>query len=239
MQGLQNIKKWNRKKYKDFVEFLKSLQDKKYKDFSSSLILNSKYEMIGIRTPIMRNIAKTIAKGNIEEFLKCVQDNYYEEIMIQGFVISHIKDEEVFYNYFRKHITKIDCWGLCDSFCSSLKIVRKYEDKYFQESLKMALKKEEFISRIGLIIILDHFIRKENLNAIFETLNKIQSDKFYINMAEAWLVCELYIKYPNETNEFIKKNNLNKFTQNKAIRKIRDSYRVSKEEKELLNAFKK
>ena len=39
--------------------------------------------------------------------------------------------------------------------------------------------------------------------------------------------------------EFIKKNNLNKFTQNKAISKIHDSYRVSKEEKESLNAFKK
>lgn len=239
MQELQEINKWNKETYKEFVKYLMSFQDVKFRDFSKSLILNSKYELIGIRTPAMRNIAKTIAKGNIEEFLKYAQDKYYEEIMIQGFVISHIKDEEVFYKYFKKHITKIDCWGLCDSFCSSLKIVEKYEEKYFNEAIKMALDEEEFISRIGLIIILDHFINEGNLTIIFDTLNKIKSDKFYINMAEAWLVCEMYIKHPKETLKFIKKNNLNKFTQNKAISKIHDSYRVSKEEKEMLNKYRK
>ena len=58
-------------------------------------------------------------------------------------------------------------------------------------------------------------------------------------MAEAWLLCEMYIKFPKETTHFLEKNNLNKFTQNKAISKIHDSYRVSKEEKELLNILKR
>ena len=58
-------------------------------------------------------------------------------------------------------------------------------------------------------------------------------------MAEAWLVCEIYIKFPKEAIEFIKKNNLNKFTQNKAISKIHDSFRVSTKEKELLTKYKK
>jgi len=103
----------------------------------------------------------------------------------------------------------------------------------------MALNQEEFVSRVGLVMILNHFISQDNLNYIYETLNKIQSDKFYINMAEAWLVCEMYIKYPKETKEFLKKNRLNKFTQNKAISKIHDSYRVDKEEKELLSKYRK
>ncbi len=231
--------KWNKETYKEFLKYLFTLQDLKYKEFHSSLVLNSKYEMIGIRVPIMRSVAKEIAKSNIEEFLKQAQDNYYEEVMIQGLVISHIKDEKIFFEYFKKHITKIDNWALCDSFCSSLKIVEKYEEKYFKEAISLALDDTEFISRIGLVIILNHFINKENLNTIFDTLNKIQSDKFYINMAEAWLVCEMYTKFPKETKEFIKENNLNKFTQNKAISKIHDSYRVSKEEKELLNKYRK
>ena len=58
-------------------------------------------------------------------------------------------------------------------------------------------------------------------------------------MAEAWLICEMYIKYPKEIKKFLENNNLNKFTQNKAISKIHDSYRVSKEEKELLKILKK
>lgn len=233
------ITTWNRDKYRQFVEYLISIQDLKYKEFHSSLVLNSKYEMIGIRVPIMRDIAKKIAKGNIEEFLEYAQDRYYEEVMIQGLVISHIKDEKEFYKYFREYIKKIDNWALCDSFCSSIKIVKKYEEKYFKEAVKMALNKKEFISRVGLVMILNHFINQNNFDGIFDTLNKIQSDKFYINMAEAWLLCEMYIKFPKETTKFLKKNNLNTFTQNKAISKIHDSYRVSKEEKEILNNYRK
>lgn len=230
---------WNKETYKEFIKYLKSLEDLKYKDFNKSIVLNSKYEMIGIRLPIMRDIAKKISKTNLEDFLKYSDNKYYEEVMIQGLVISNIKDEEVFYKYFKEYINKIDNWALCDSFCNSIKIVRKYEDKYFNEAINLSLKKEEFISRVGLIIILNHFINKDNLDMIFNILNKINSDKFYINMAEAWLVCELYIKYPNETLKYIKNNNLNKFTQNKAISKIHDSYRVSKDEKEYLNKFRK
>ena len=217
---------WNTKIYQLFVQYLITQKDEKYKKFHSSLVLNSKYEMIGIRVPIMRKIAKEIAKTNIEEFLKYAQNNYYEEIMIQGLVISHIKDEKIFNKYFKEYINKIDNWALCDTFCSSIKIVEKHEDKYFREAVKMSLNKKEFISRIGLVMI-------------FDLLNEIESDKFYINMAEAWLLCEMYIKFPKETKTFIQKNNLNKFTHNKAISKIHDSYRVSKEEKEYLNTLRK
>lgn len=230
---------WNKETYKEFIKYLKSLEDKKYKDFNKSIVLNSKYEMIGIRLPIMRDIAKKISKTNIEAFLKYIGNNYYEEIMIEGLVIALIKDEEIFYKYFKEYIKKIDNWALCDSFCNSIKIVRKYEDKYFNEAINLSLSNDEFISRVGLVIILNHFINKDNLNIIYDTLNKISSDKFYINMAEAWLICEIYIKYPNETIVFIKNNNFNKFTQNKAISKIRDSYRITKEEKDLLNKFRK
>ena len=231
--------KWNEENYKKFIKYLISIQDLKYKEFHSSLVVNSRYEIIGIRLPVMRNIAKEIAKSNIEEFLKLAQNKYYEEVMIQGLVISHIKEESIFYKYFKKYIKKIDNWALCDSFCSSIKIVRKYEDKYFEEAIKLALNKKEFISRVGIVLILDHFISQEYLEKIFDMMNEIQSDKFYINMAEAWLICDMYIKFPKETEVYLKQNNLNKFTQNKAISKIHDSYRVSREEKELLNNYKK
>mgnify|MGYP002855510994 CR=1 FL=1 len=230
---------WNKDSYKKFVEYLFSIKDLKYKEFHSSLVLDSKYEIIGIRLPIMREIAKDISKTNIEEYLKVAENKYYEEVMIQGLVISHIKDENTFYKYFLKHVEKIDNWALCDSFCSSIKIIRSHEDKYFAESIKMSLSKDEFVSRVGLVIILAHFISPSNLEKIFDTLNKITTDKFYINMAEAWLVCEIYTKFPNETEKFLKNNNLNKFTQNKAISKIHDSYRVGKEEKEMLKQYKK
>ena len=230
---------WDKDKYNSFIELLKSLQDIKYKKFNASLVLNSKYDMIGIKIPVMRDIAKTISKGNIISFLENSENNYYEEIMIQGLTISYIKDENVFNKYFNKHVKKIDNWALCDSFCSSIKIIRNFEEKYFELASKMALNEEEFISRVGIVIILNYFVNEKNIETIFNILNEIKSDKFYINMAEAWLICEMYTKFKDKTLEFLKNNNLNSFTQNKAISKIRDSYRVSKEEKEYLKNYKK
>lgn len=238
MQDLNNIS-WNKNSYNEFVKYLKSIEDIEYKSFHSSLVLNSKYKMIGIRLPIMRKIAKEIAGGDIEQFLNCSKDEYYEEVMIQGLVISQIKNESTFYKYFTSHIKKIDNWALCDTFCNSIKIVKKYEEKYFKEAVNLALNKDEFLSRTGLVIILSHFVTEKNYKTIINTLNRIKSDKFYINMAEAWLVCELYIKLPTQTIDFIKNNKLNKFTHNKAISKIHDSYRVSKEDKDYLNTLRK
>ena len=122
------IKTWNKENYNKFVKYLLNLQDVKYKDFHSSLVLNSKYEMIGIRVPIMRDVAKKISKSNIEEFLEYAKNKYYEEVMIQGLIISHIKDEKMFYKHFIEFIKKIDNWAICDSFCSSIKLVRNYDE---------------------------------------------------------------------------------------------------------------
>jgi len=57
-------------------------------------------------------------------------------------------------------------------------------------------------------------------------------------MAIAWLISICYIKYPNITIKYIKQNSLNKFTFNKTISKICDSYRVSCKEKQTLKNLK-
>lgn len=57
-------------------------------------------------------------------------------------------------------------------------------------------------------------------------------------MAEAWLICEIFTKYPENTIKYFENNNLNKFTINKAISKIRDSFRVSKEKKDYILKYK-
>lgn len=229
---------WNKKSYQEYLEYLLKIKEEEYKKFHSKLCF-TKYEILGIRVPKLREIAKKISKTNIEDFLRLCESNYYEEVFIEGLVISQIKDEELFLNYFYKYIEKIDNWGICDSFCNSLKIVNNNPNKYFQIATSLSLKESEFISRIGLIIILNFFVKEEYIKDIFNILNTINSDKYYVNMAQSWLVCELYIKYPSYTEEFLLDNNLNNFTHNKSISKIRESYRISKEKKDYLNTLKR
>lgn len=233
-----NFNIWNKNTYQDYLKYLKSIAKIEYKNFHSKLCF-TKYEILGIKVPIMRNIAKNISKTDYEEFLKLCTSTYYEEIMIEGLVLAYIKDENIFFKYFYKYIEKIDNWGICDSFCNSLKIIKNNPLKYFEIAKKLSLDKKEFTSRVGLIIILNFFIQKDYINKIFDILDSIDSELYYINMAQAWLICEIYIKYPTQTEKYLLNNKLNKFTHNKAISKIRESYRIPKHTKEYLNTLKR
>ena len=78
------------------------------------------------------------------------------------------------------------------------------------------------------------------LAVIFDRVARVKDrEEYYIRMAVAWLVCECFIKYPDETYGFLKSRILPTWTQNKSISKIRDSYRVPKEVKDALLTLKK
>lgn len=229
---------WNKKNYQEYIKHLHSIKEPKYKEFHSKLCF-TKYKILGIRLPILRNIAKTISKTNIIDFLNLTNHTYYEEVMIEGLVISTIKEEILFDKYFFPYINKIDNWAICDTFCNSIKIVNTNPQKYFPIFKNLSLQEDEFTSRVGLVTILSHFIKEPYIKEIFEILDNIKSDKYYINMAESWLICELYIKFPKLTEQYLLNNNLNNFTHNKSISKIKDSYRISKSTKDYLNTLKR
>ena len=69
--------------------------------------------------------------------------------------------------------------------------------------------------------------------------DKYTTNDYYVQMAVAWLISICYIKYPVSTTKYIENNKLDNFTHNKAIQKIKDSYRVSPEDKKFLNKFKR
>jgi len=235
-----NLKKelWSQKDYHSYIEYLRSLQDEKYKLFHQSLV-TTKYEILGIPVPIQRKIAKEISKGDYQSFLKFCEFNFYEEVIIEGFVIANIKEEEVFYPYFKSFLSKIDNWAICDSFCNSLKIIEKNHEKYFQEIKKLLYDSHEFTVRVGLVLLLSFYVKEEYVTTILDLISGIFREEYYIKMAMAWLIAECFILYPEKTWPFLKKNDLDVFTHNKAISKITDSYRVSREVKDELKKYRK
>ena len=67
------------------------LKNDEYREFHSGLGIN-KDNLIGIKLPILKDIAKNISKGNYQEFIKYNTHQYYEEIMIHGLIIGYIKN---------------------------------------------------------------------------------------------------------------------------------------------------
>lgn len=221
-------------------EELKSLQDKKYKEFHSKLCPGTN-NIIGIRIPVLREYAKTLLKEkDFKTLINNIDDEYYEEIMLQGMLIGLVKkDFNEIKPYIENFIPKINNWAICDTFCAGLKITKKYKEEMWNLINKYVTSDKEFYIRFAVVMILDYYIEEEYIEADFKIFNNIKSDKYYVQMAVAWAISICFIKYYEKTIEYIKTANLDEFTYNKAIQKAIESYRITKEQKDTLKKMKR
>lgn len=229
---------WDEVQYNKLINYLNNIGEEKYKDFNSKLVL-TKYKMYGIKVPILRDIAKKISKTNIISFLDIVKSNSYEEVMIEGLVISYIKEVDLCVKYFNKFINKIDNWAICDTCISSMKIVNKNKELFLKQIKKYIESKNEYVVRVGVVLLLNYYIEDSYIDLVFDIIDSINREDYYINMAIAWLVSVCFVKYRNKTFKYLNDNKLNRFTYNKSIQKIIESYRVSLEDKEILRSMKR
>lgn len=234
-----NRAEWSELDYQDFVNYLDSISDKKYKDFQKRFVLDSK-DIKGIKIPILKEISKEISKGNYQEFLNLIQINSYEEANIYGLVISYLKIHvEDILRYLDDFIIHIDNWATNDIVACNLKIIKKNQEVGL-EKIKEYLKSDNpWIIRFGLVLLLAHYINDDYIDKALVLANEVTNDHYYVKMANAWLISICYIKYRDKTNEFLLNTKIDDWTYNKSISKIRDSYRVSKEDKDFLLTIKK
>ncbi|MEL7656157.1 MAG: DNA alkylation repair protein [Bacillota bacterium] len=213
--------------------------EEEYKKFQSSLIPGED-RLLGVRLPYLRELAKEIAKEDWREYLKTAEDEYYEEIMLQGLVIGYAKaaPEEIL-EFTARFISKINNWGVCDSFCTGLKIAKKHP-KLVWDFIQPYLRSEkEFEIRFAVIMMLAHFITDEYIDEVIFCLDKIRHEGYYVKMGVAWAVSVCYVKYPEKTMTYLKNNHLDDFTFNKSLQKILESYRVDQESKTVIRSMKR
>ncbi len=212
--------------------------DEKYKKYHQSLVPGLS-NMLGVRMPKVRELAKWASKQNWEAEWDDLSNDCYEELMIKGILIGYGKlNQEEQTAYLEKYVPLINNWGICDCCCSTWKFMRKNQEYWF-DFLKLYLESEnEFEVRFAVVAMLDHFINDAYIDRLFQAFDAVRQEGYYVKMAIAWAVSVCYIKYPEKTWEYLQKKSLDNFTHNKAIQKIRESYRVSKEEKDRLLELK-
>ncbi len=222
-------------------EELKGLADKKYKEFHKGLCPGTE-NILGVRVPILRNYAKKLAKEyEIKALLENIDNEYYEEIMLQGMLIGLEKDKDI-QNILKDieiFVPKIDNWGVCDVFCAGLKITKKHLREMWNFLQKYVTSDKEFEIRFGVVMILDYYITEEYLERIFAIFDSIKSNQYYVQMAVAWAISICLIKFYDKTINYLKTSHIDKFTYNKALQKAIESYRITDEQKSFLRKMKK
>lgn len=224
---------------KEIKEKLLKLADDKYKEFHKRLC-NTKYEILGVRLPILRGIAKKIAKDNWEEYIIKSKNEVYEEVMLQALIIGYAKiDIKQTTKYLDIVMHKIDNWAICDSMCNNLKITKKYMKEMWQYMIEKLKTNDEYSIRFSYVMMLNYYIDEKYITEIFKIVDENKQDEYYIKMAIAWLISCIYVKFPQKTIEYLNKSKLDKFTYNKSLQKIIESYRVDEKDKEIIKKMKK
>ncbi|MOA03051.1 DNA alkylation repair enzyme [compost metagenome] len=224
---------------KSIRQQLFDLANEDYQKFSAALIPNIN-NVMGVRLPELRKLAKKIAHDDWRAYLKHADHDFFEEVMLQGMVIGYVKADidEILY-YIADFIPKINNWSVCDSFCTGLKFTKLHREKVWDFIQPYLSSKQEYEIRFGVVMLLDYYIDETYIERVLRLLDRVELQGYYVKMAVAWAVSICYIKLPDYTMAYLKNNSLDHFTYNKALQKITESYRVDPESKLVIRSMKR
>ena len=194
-------------------EFYLVNKDLEYKKFNEKII-PTKYEILGIRVPILKKYVKSIKK-----YIK-TDRKYYEDFLIEIYSLNYIEDRKKV-KTLEELLEYFDNWALVDFTISNLKFKNLEFLKEFLDKIKNS--KKEFIIRYYIGNLMKYY-----LDSSFDIVKRYEDTSFYyVDMMVAWYYQNYYFKVAKETiNKHLEEinNNIKKYT----IRKIKDSIRERK-----------
>ncbi|MBE6819011.1 MAG: DNA alkylation repair protein [Ruminococcaceae bacterium] len=214
-----------------------ALQDKPYAAFTAKLVPNiDSGRVIGVRLPQLRALAKEFAREDCSAFLAALPHRYLEEDHLHSFLIAGSKDFEQCMAQIERFLPFIDNWATCDSlrpacFKKHKAALLPYIQKWLQSDMVYTV-------RFAIGMLMCHYLDEDFEPEYLQWVAAVESEEYYINMMRAWYFATALAKQYESALPLIKAQTLDKFTQNKAIQKARESYRVDGAAKEHLKQYK-
>lgn len=225
---------------------LMELAEPSYAQFQKKLVPGEE-KILGVRIPKLRGIAKELAKKEPEKYLEKMEGTYnrkeqlsYEEAMLYGMVIGYAGFDLEKRRYWLEHfLPKITNWAVCDSCCATYKWMKKDPEVWWSYLESCIERGEEYAIRFALVCMLDHFINETYIDSILECCHNRKEEAYYIQMAAAWTISICYMKFPEQTKQSLLEGKFTDAVHNKAIQKICESTRFTKEEKAVIRTWKR
>lgn len=210
---------------KILLEELKFLKDDEYALFIKN-IAKSKYPILGVRIPALRRLS--IKYMDID--VKNIPSDYLEENLLFFMIgMKQLKSMDEQVQFIIDNEKRVDTWEITDT------VYKLYKFTTFKNDLKYVDRlmntKKEFMVRFSYLILMN-YISKENNKIILSYI--MDSDYYYVNMMEAWLLSYMYVVDEEEIYDFLRQSNISLMLKKMTIRKILDSYRANKEKKKRL-----
>ncbi len=193
----------------------------------------------GIRLPELRKIAKQIAKEKRYDFFK-EDHTCFEEETIHAYAIGYCKEDiNTLLSFVDQYIPRIKSWSTNDSLCQNMKFARKYQKEVFDYLLTLVPQQDEWKSRVVSVTLLSHYLNDEYIDRVLKILDVLYKETYFSKMGIAWAIATCMAKYPQKTFEYLKTCSLDKWTYNKSLQKMIESFRVKESDKLIIKTMKK
>ncbi len=226
----------------DSVSFIRerlfSMKDDDYAAFHGKLIPNiDKSRIIGVRTPLLRSFAKEIAKTDTAlDFINSLPHEYYEENNLHAFLLEMSKDYDRLIFELDRFLPYVDNWATCDAM--SPKVFAKNTDKLITKIDEWIKSDKTYTVRFAIEMLMKYYLDDNFSVDYLERVAAVRSDEYYINMMIAWYFATALAKQYDSAVVYIEKHRLSDRSNNKAIQKAVESYRITPEQKTYLRTLK-
>lgn len=218
-------------------ENLFSLSEAKYRDFQAKLMPTVEKEtIIGVRTPLIRQMAKSLSEEEKADFIKVLPHKYYEENNLHAFIIERIKDFSKCVEELDRFLPYVDNWATCD--IMSPKIFKKHKAELLPHIKRWLKSKHVYTVRFGVEMLMSHYLDEDFKPSYLNMVSEVKGDDYYIKMMVAWYFATALAKQYEATLPYIQNKVLSDWTHNKAIQKAVESYRITESQKEYLKTLK-
>ena len=202
-------------------------------------IINSALPIVGLTTPQMKQLAKTVALSDRDAFMDGFfndGDKTYESVAVAGLVASRKGDYKKTAAYLKKIIPFFSSWAHSDTIVPQLRFTDREE---FLSDFSYLLDAEgEYEVRTYIVYLMSCCLTEEYYERIVETLKAVRYGQYYVDMAAAWLLSYMLIKFYDRTLPLFQTPTFPVFVHNKAIQKARESFRVPQGNKDYLVTLK-
>ena len=221
------------------TERLFALADEGYRQFQIPLIPTVEpTRVIGVRTPILRKLAKEMAgSAEAEAFLRDLPHTYYEEKNLHAFLVEQMGDYDACIAAIDAFLPYVDNWSTCDGW--SPKVVKKHPEELLGKIREWMASDLPYTVRFGIGMLQRYFLDERFDAAYLEWVAAIDREEYYVRMMVAWYFATALAKQYAATVPYIEEGRLPLWTHNKAIQKAVESYRVTAEQKIYLKTLKK
>ena len=218
-------------------EYLLSKQDIKYRNFTLPLLPNiDEKTFIGVRLPIIQKYAKELDEEDRKVFLNTLPHQYHEENILHAFILSNIKDYDVFIRYVDAFLPYVTNWSVSDTICN--KHLNKYKSLLINEIYKWLKSDEIYRARYAVKCLMNYYLSEDFDEEHIRKVEQVKLDDYYVRMMIAWYIATGLAKNYEPFIRVIEEKRFDEFTHNKAIQKALESRRVSEEHKWYLKSLR-